>query len=59
MQNNAAVFRSGEILEEGCTKLDSLYKDLKDVKVCIKLCAAMIMIFVHRYSIKELCGTLT
>lgn len=33
MQNNAAVFRSGEILEEGATKLDSLYNDLRNVKV--------------------------
>jgi len=33
MQNNAAVFRSGEILEEGCAKLDDLYEDLKNVKV--------------------------
>ena len=36
MQNNAAVFRSGEVLEEGCTKLDGLYEDLKNVKVCFK-----------------------
>lgn len=36
MQNNAAVFRSGEVLEEGATKLDSLYNDLRNVKVLLK-----------------------
>jgi len=35
MQNNAAVFRTGEVLEEGCQKLDDLYKEMKDVKVFV------------------------
>jgi len=33
MQNNAAVFRTGEVLEEGCQKLEDLFREMKDVKV--------------------------
>lgn len=33
MQNHAAVFRTGELLQEGCRIMDSLYNQLKDVKV--------------------------
>ncbi|XP_046672595.1 succinate dehydrogenase [ubiquinone] flavoprotein subunit, mitochondrial-like isoform X1 [Homalodisca vitripennis] len=33
MQNHAAVFRSAESLQEGCQKMDSLYKSLSDLKV--------------------------
>ncbi|KAG8314730.1 hypothetical protein J6590_085984 [Homalodisca vitripennis] len=32
MQNHAAVFRSAESLQEGCQKMDSLYKSLSDLK---------------------------
>lgn len=33
MQNNAAVFRTGDTLIEGVQKIDEVYKDLKDIKV--------------------------
>jgi succinate dehydrogenase (ubiquinone) flavoprotein subunit len=35
MQNHAAVFRTGSVLKEGCTKMDAIYKDLEHIKVCI------------------------
>ncbi|MDX1556216.1 MAG: succinate dehydrogenase flavoprotein subunit [Xanthomonadales bacterium] len=33
MQNNAAVFRTGEILEEGCRKIDEVYDSFSEVNV--------------------------
>ena len=33
MQNNAGVFRTAELLEEGCEKIDSVYKEFDSVKV--------------------------
>ncbi|CAN7998756.1 unnamed protein product, partial [Ixodes hexagonus] len=33
MQLHAAVFRTGESLQEGCKKMDGVYGELKDVKV--------------------------
>ncbi|MEM6850248.1 MAG: succinate dehydrogenase flavoprotein subunit [Pseudomonadota bacterium] len=33
MQNNCAVFRTGEVLEEGQGLIDSVYKDLSDISV--------------------------
>ncbi len=33
MQNDAAVFRTGEVLKEGITKLDEIYKSFEDVNV--------------------------
>ncbi|KAF4522749.1 hypothetical protein B566_EDAN009294 [Ephemera danica] len=33
MQNHAAVFRTGSVLQEGCTKMDAIYKDLDHLKV--------------------------
>lgn len=33
MQDHAAVFRTGEVLEEGCLAMDIVYKDLQDLKV--------------------------
>jgi len=33
MQNNAAVFRSGEVLEEGCRLIGEVYEMLRDVRV--------------------------
>lgn len=33
MQNHAAVFRTGPVLEEGCQLIDDVYKELDDVKV--------------------------
>lgn len=33
MQQHAAVFRTGESLQEGCKKMDGVYNELKDVKV--------------------------
>eukprot|EP00794_Sanderia_malayensis_P012233 gene12233-13494_t len=33
MQTNAAVFRDGPVLEEGCQLIDKVYDELKDVKV--------------------------
>lgn len=33
MQNNAAVFRSGPVLKEGCDKLDACYDKLEDLKL--------------------------
>ena len=34
MQNNAAVFRDGPTLKEGCQRLDSVFKDMShDIKV--------------------------
>ncbi|KAJ1522246.1 hypothetical protein ONE63_002552 [Megalurothrips usitatus] len=32
MQTNAAVFRTAETLQEGCKQMDSIYKELKDLK---------------------------
>lgn len=50
MQNNAAVFRSGEILNEGCAKLDDLYKELKDVKVYLSLILVLLS-FAYLYQV--------
>jgi len=33
MQNNAAVFRTGEVLEEGCEITQEVYDDMKHMKV--------------------------
>jgi len=33
MQNNAAVFRTGEVLEDGCQITQEIYDDLKKLKV--------------------------
>jgi len=33
MQNHAAVFRTGEVLTEGCKKMSKLWPDLHDIKV--------------------------
>ena len=33
MQNNAAVFRTSEVLEEGCKLISDVYADFKDIKV--------------------------
>jgi succinate dehydrogenase / fumarate reductase flavoprotein subunit len=33
MQNNAAVFRSGEVLEEGCRLIDGVYGSFGDLRV--------------------------
>lgn len=38
MQNHAAVFRTGSVLQEGCTKMDKLYSDLKHIKVLLGTC---------------------
>ena len=35
MQTNAAVFRDGPTLQEGCQKMDQLFKDMDDVQVDI------------------------
>ena len=34
MQDNCAVFRDGEILEQGCKKIDAIYKARQDIAVC-------------------------
>ena len=33
MQNNAAVFRTGEVLEDGCEITQEVYDDMKKMKV--------------------------
>ena len=33
MQNNAAVFRTGEVLQEGCTLIGDVYQTFRDIKV--------------------------
>ena len=33
MQNHAAVFRTGEVLAEGCKKMSDLWPELHDIKV--------------------------
>src|SRR5690349_6634932 len=33
MQNNAAVFRNGEVLQEGVKLIDNCYASMKDIKV--------------------------
>ena len=33
MQSNAAVFRTGPVLQEGIEKLDGVYSDMKHIKV--------------------------
>uniref|UniRef100_A0AAY4E6U6 succinate dehydrogenase n=1 Tax=Denticeps clupeoides TaxID=299321 RepID=A0AAY4E6U6_9TELE len=32
MQSHAAVFRTGDVLKEGCRKMDSIYQTLDDIK---------------------------
>lgn len=32
MQTHAAVFRTGDVLKEGCDKMDSVYKSMDDIK---------------------------
>lgn len=36
MQNHAAVFRDGPVLQEGCQKMSDIYKEFADVKVSDK-----------------------
>jgi hypothetical protein len=31
MQEHAAVFRTGDVLDEGCTKMDAIYQHLVSV----------------------------
>ncbi len=33
MQNNAAVFRNGEVLQEGCEQIESVYRSFSEVSV--------------------------
>jgi succinate dehydrogenase (ubiquinone) flavoprotein subunit len=33
MQKHAGVFRTGEVLQEGCKKMDDVYKTLNDIKL--------------------------
>ncbi|KRX24805.1 Succinate dehydrogenase [ubiquinone] flavoprotein subunit, mitochondrial [Trichinella nelsoni] len=33
MQEHASVFRTGEVLQEGCKKMEGIYKELKNVKL--------------------------
>jgi succinate dehydrogenase / fumarate reductase flavoprotein subunit len=33
MQNNAAVFRTGEVLQEGCEQIESVYRSFSEVSV--------------------------
>ena len=33
MQNHAAVFRTGEVLQEGCNKMAEVYENMEDLKV--------------------------
>ena len=33
MQTHAAVFRTGNVLEEGCQKIDEIYEQTEDLKV--------------------------
>ena len=33
MQSNAAVFRTGPVLQEGIEKLEGVYSDMKHIKV--------------------------
>lgn len=35
MQEHAAVFRTGPLLKEGIEKLEQIYKDMKNIKVCV------------------------
>ena len=35
MQNNAAVFRTGDVLKEGCEKVADLYQEMADLKVSL------------------------
>jgi succinate dehydrogenase / fumarate reductase flavoprotein subunit len=37
MQNDAAVFRTGETLQEGCQKIDETVASFGDVKVRLKI----------------------
>ena len=36
MQTHAAVFRDGPTLQEGCDKMNKLYKEMDDLKVGIR-----------------------
>jgi hypothetical protein len=36
MQTNAAVFRTGPVLEEGCKLIDEAYQELNDLKVSLE-----------------------
>ena len=33
MQENAAVFRTGGVLKEGCEKISKIYEEFEDIKV--------------------------
>lgn len=35
MQSHAAVFRTGEVLKEGCDKMSKLFKKAEDIKVSV------------------------
>ena len=37
MQNHAAVFRTGDVLKEGCHKIDECYEGLSDLKVSLHM----------------------
>ena len=46
MQNHAAVFRTGEVLKEGVTRVAAVYKELNDLKVQI-LVLGLVKIVLH------------
>ena len=45
MQNYASVFRTGEILKEGCEKIYEIYDEMEDLKVCIILFKTLLNLY--------------
>lgn len=38
MQDYASVFRTGDVLKEGCMKMAEIYNELEDIKVNAMAC---------------------
>ena len=45
MQNNAAVFRTGEVLKEGCELMEDTIKQMPDLKVCFFIINKLIIFY--------------
>ena len=62
MQNHAAVFRTGDVMQEGIKKMESVWKDMANLKACNQLADhhhILIHILVNRCLTGAACGTPT
>ena len=54
MQNNAAVFRTGEVLEEGCEITQEVYDDMKNMKVYDRGMVSLLSLYLYYKIIQQM-----